>query len=83
MVDVVIVHAREEDVEGIQRVASEGWRATYRMIYDGGYISQFLERNYPTDGLRRSIQSGRSVFLVARHDQQDEWCMVKRIAPAT
>lgn len=64
--DVVIVQAREEDVEGVQRVASESWHATYREIYDREYISQFLERAYSTDGLRRSIQSGRGVFLVVK-----------------
>jgi ribosomal protein S18 acetylase RimI-like enzyme len=63
---VAIVQAWEEDVEGVQRVASESWHATYREIYDREYIAQFLERAYSTEGLRRAIQSDRSVFLVAR-----------------
>ncbi len=58
--------AQEADVEGIQHVASESWRATYRRIFTPEFISDFLASAYSTEGLSGSARNPDHIFLVAK-----------------
>lgn len=64
--NLAIDRATEADVEGIRRVASIGWRTTYRDIYTPEHIGDFIDRAYSLEGLTRSVSRPHQVFLVAR-----------------
>lgn len=63
---VVYADAREADISGIQAVAEQAWRATYRDIFPDDVIADFLRRGYATDVLAELIRRPDSLFLVAR-----------------
>ncbi len=62
--------AQEADVEGIQHVAAESWRATYKGIFSPEFISDFLASAYSMEGLSRSVRNPEHIFLVARDGPQ-------------
>lgn len=64
--ELVYAQAQEADAEGIQHVAGESWRATYKDIYSPEYIAEFVARAYSIEGLVRAVRNPRSVFLVAK-----------------
>ncbi len=68
MDDFTFSKATEADVTGIQFTAEESWRATYKDIFTESFISTFLARAYSTENLKRSVNSQRTTFLVAKED---------------
>lgn len=70
MTELVLVQAQKADIPAIQDVAAESWRATYGHIFQPDFIDQFLARAYSAEALRHSITSERTLFLVAKEDEQ-------------
>jgi GNAT superfamily N-acetyltransferase len=66
MGELVFERADERDAPGIQRVAAESWRATYKDIFADDVITSFLGWAYSTESLRRAIRNPRAVFLVVK-----------------
>ncbi len=67
---VTFEQAQQSDVEGIQHVAAESWRATYKGIFSPEFITDFLARAYSMEGLSRSVRNPEHIFLVARDGPQ-------------
>ncbi len=58
------------DIPSIQETARASWYETYKDIFTGQFIGEFLARAYSTENLRRSLQNHESDFLVARDNEQ-------------
>jgi hypothetical protein len=72
MSHLVIGHADDRDGPGIQHVAAESWRATYRDICHVHAKNEIGKAFYLKHGF----------VHVPDRDHEDEWCIVKRIGPA-
>ncbi len=70
MDNVMILQATEADIPSIQAVAAESWQATYGHIFTPTFITDYLAAAYSAENLRRSLQSTRSIFLIAKADEQ-------------
>ena len=47
--------AGTEHVEGIAKVCSEGWRATYGYLEDEAYVEQVIEEYYNQDRILKEV----------------------------
>jgi ribosomal protein S18 acetylase RimI-like enzyme/predicted nucleotidyltransferase len=70
MGDLIYERAQLADIPLIQTAADISWRITYEHIFAPEFIANFLQRAYSSESLRRSIESDRSVFLVAKDGNQ-------------
>lgn len=68
MMEVVFRQMEKADASGIQAVALQAWRHTYREIFEQEFIENFVRQNYSPEavvGLLPRIRSGEMFFDVA------------------
>lgn len=68
--EILIELAQTSDIPAIQAVAAASWHATYADIFTPAFIERFLAGAYSTDALQHSIANERSIFLVAKAEDQ-------------
>ena len=71
--DVTIRPITESDVPHIHPVALEAWQHTYRNIFEGQFIENFVNQNYAPKAILSlfpRLQSGTMCFYVAEHESK-------------
>ncbi len=66
--DITYGAATAADISGIKATARASWYATYKDIFEGDFIADFLTNNYSTKNLLRSVQNESQGFPVAKAD---------------
>ncbi|WP_231620377.1 GNAT family N-acetyltransferase [Fictibacillus sp. 26RED30] len=68
---LILMKAGPEDVKGIARVCSEGWRATYGYLEDEAYVNRVIEEYYNEKRIEKEVTvftEGWHGYFVAKED---------------